>query len=138
MDPLLYRIQEAMKAARMRPADLARALDIGAATISEWFGKGSLPSAAVLQRLPGALGVSGHWLLTGTGPLQPDSEESAQAKLEAIRRIIETTEADESTSQNLERLVGGDAARTLSLREEVRQTPAEKPGSGKGKRRARG
>ena len=52
----------------MSQADLARGLGIGVATVSEWFTRGRVPNGDVMLRLPSALQVSGHWLLTGEGP----------------------------------------------------------------------
>lgn len=52
----------------MSQADLARELGVGVATVSEWFTRGRVPSGEVILRLPDALEVSGHWLLTGRGP----------------------------------------------------------------------
>lgn len=51
----------------MTQADLARELGVGTATVSEWFTRGRVPSGDVMLRLPHALRVSGHWLLTGEG-----------------------------------------------------------------------
>jgi transcriptional regulator with XRE-family HTH domain len=52
----------------MSQADLARELGVGMATVSEWFTRGRVPNGDVMLRIPGALGISGHWLLTGEGP----------------------------------------------------------------------
>jgi hypothetical protein len=30
-----------------------------------------MPSGELMIRLPGILGISGHWLLTGEGPMRP-------------------------------------------------------------------
>jgi transcriptional regulator with XRE-family HTH domain len=60
----------------MSQADLARDLGVGVATVSEWFTRGRVPNGDVMLRLPLALEVDGHWLLTGEGPreLERDRE----------------------------------------------------------------
>ena len=40
--------------------------------VGRWLAEGGpLPAGKYLVRLPTALGVSGHWLLTGQGPMAP-------------------------------------------------------------------
>lgn len=46
---------------------LADTLDVRESTVSTWMTQGSLPNGQLMAQLPGALGVSGHWLLTGQG-----------------------------------------------------------------------
>lgn len=55
----------------MTQADLARELGVGVATVSEWFTRGRVPNGDVMLRLPHALEINGHWLLTGEGPREP-------------------------------------------------------------------
>lgn len=59
----------------MSQADLARELGVGVATVSEWFTRGRVPNGDVMLRLPQALRVNGHWLLTGEGPREMDGGE---------------------------------------------------------------
>lgn len=80
----------------MSQADLARELGVGVATVSEWFTRGRVPNGDVMLRLPHALGVSGHWLLTGEGPreLEPDFRgdpylRGARDALERVRGSLE-------------------------------------------------
>lgn len=119
--------------------DLADAVEAAVNTIGNYErDQTTAPDAFLLARVARVVGVTLDWLVVGDGPRQPFGEGSAQAKLERIRQIIDTTEGVVGADPAVEPLAGGDAARTLSLREVVRQTPAEKPRSGKGKRRARG
>ena len=74
----LARLRRGLEKREMTQADLARALDVGEATVSEWFTRGRVPQGDVFLRLPGVLGVNGHWLLTGDGPEElQDSDGSA-------------------------------------------------------------
>jgi transcriptional regulator with XRE-family HTH domain len=70
------RVRQVMDARAMSQADLARDLGVGVATVSEWFTRGRVPNGDVMLRLPGVLGVNGHWLLTGDGPreLEPEAD----------------------------------------------------------------
>jgi transcriptional regulator with XRE-family HTH domain len=70
------RLRQVLGDREMSQADLARELGVGVATVSEWFTRGRVPSGDVMLRLPRALAVNGHWLLTGEGPrdLDPGAE----------------------------------------------------------------
>ena len=59
----------------MTQAVLASLLGLGAASrISDWESGRTAPTAATIVRLPHVLGVNGHWLLTGTGPMAVGEE----------------------------------------------------------------
>jgi transcriptional regulator with XRE-family HTH domain len=62
------RLRQCLHERAMSQADLARQLGVGVGTVSEWFTRGRVPNGDVMLRLPAALGVNGHWLLTGEGP----------------------------------------------------------------------
>jgi transcriptional regulator with XRE-family HTH domain len=62
------RLRQVLDDRGMSQADLARELNVGVATVSEWFTRGRVPNGDVMLRLPAALAVDGHWLLTGEGP----------------------------------------------------------------------
>lgn len=68
----------------MSQADLARELGVGVATVSEWFTRGRVPNGDVMLRLPHALGVNGHWLLTGEGPLELSHETDGDPYLRGV------------------------------------------------------
>lgn len=61
------RLRQVLDDRGMSQADLARELNVGVATVSEWFTRGRVPNGDVMLRLPAALRVDGHWLLTGEG-----------------------------------------------------------------------
>jgi transcriptional regulator with XRE-family HTH domain len=67
------RLRRALDDRAMSQADLARELNVGVATVSEWFTRGRVPNGDVMLRLPGALRVNGHWLLTGEGPSERET-----------------------------------------------------------------
>lgn len=49
------------------PWRLAALLDTSPGTVHAWFARTKTPELRWLVRLPGVLGVDGHWLLTGRG-----------------------------------------------------------------------
>lgn len=60
-------------------ADLARALSeaghpVKHQVVGPWATGDSKPGGRYLEALPEVLGVSGHWLLTGKGPIEPPGE----------------------------------------------------------------
>ena len=68
-------------------------------TVQRWLvDGGSLPAGKYLVQLPGALKVSGHWLLTGKGPMAPPTAgETAvfergvgEGRRDAARRMAQT------------------------------------------------
>lgn len=67
------RLRQVLDDRAMSQADLARELNVGVATVSEWFTRGRVPNGDVMLRLPSALRVNGHWLLTGEGPRERDA-----------------------------------------------------------------
>lgn len=91
------RLQLALDRMDWTVADLAKALTAKHQVVAPWL-KGTPPGGAYMVRLPGVLGVNGHWLLTGEGvELPPEvAPEIEQAKAEgvglAMRAFRETTE----------------------------------------------
>ena len=74
----------------MTQSELARRIGVRQATISQWFSENSpaQPKAEQMVKLPHALEVNGHWLLTGEGTMD-DRPTEAQIVLEGIRRLLE-------------------------------------------------
>lgn len=72
----------------VRPAELARRLGTKDATISDWFKRGTAPSAELMLKLPAALDINGHWLLTGEGVPDPMSPSDAARLLEKMRGLL--------------------------------------------------
>lgn len=85
------RLRQVLDDRGMSQADLARELGVGVATVSEWFTRGRVPNGDVMLRLPHALNVSGHWLLTGHGPREyepaPDGDPYLRGAADAIARM---------------------------------------------------
>jgi transcriptional regulator with XRE-family HTH domain len=85
------RLRQVLDDQGLSQADLARELGVGVATVSEWFTRGRVPNGDVMLRLPGALRVNGHWLLTGEGPRgrehTPDGDPYLRGASDAIDRL---------------------------------------------------
>jgi len=85
------RLRQVLDDQGLSQADLARELGVGVATVSEWFTRGRVPNGDVMLRLPGALRVNGHWLLTGEGPRgrehSPDGDPYLRGASDAIDRL---------------------------------------------------
>lgn len=71
----LSRLRTRMQQLDITQRELARRLEQSPAAVSDWFSKSSLPSGEVMMRMPAALNVSGHWLLTGIGSPTPAGQE---------------------------------------------------------------
>lgn len=50
---------------------LAEAIKVDTGAVSRWLAGDRVPGGEWLMKLPGALRVSGHWLLTGEPPEEP-------------------------------------------------------------------
>ncbi|HEU4558460.1 MAG TPA: helix-turn-helix transcriptional regulator [Longimicrobium sp.] len=85
------RLRQVLDDRGMSQADLARELGVGVATVSEWFTRGRVPNGDVMLRLPAALNVNGHWLLTGEGPREyeqgADGDPYLRGASDAIARM---------------------------------------------------
>ena len=85
------RLRQILDDRGLSQADLARELGVGVATVSEWFTRGRVPNGDVMLRLPGALRVNGHWLLTGEGPRERETSPQGDPYLrgagDAIQRL---------------------------------------------------
>lgn len=80
------RIKKALDFAGLTQSGLARALNTQPHIVGSWVNHGVVPHSKHLVRLPELLGVSGHWLLTGQGPMvhmDPGPE------IDAYQRIAE-------------------------------------------------
>lgn len=95
------RMRQALDRRGMSQVELSRALQVRAATVTDWLNRGTMPGGAILLRLPALLRVDGHWLLTGEGAPEPrtgdclDEEDAARAAelLEAALEILRTPHA---------------------------------------------
>lgn len=88
-DAARQRLDEAMRKRGVNQSELARRLHVKPGTVNQWFrGKRpAQPKAEQLAGIPNALGISGHWLLTGDGTMD-DQPEEAQRILGEIRRLL--------------------------------------------------
>lgn len=96
------RLARAIERAPLNRTEIAKELsefeDLGTkpGRISEWTAtvKPSLPDGRVMLLLPGILGVSGHWLLTGQGPMIPDEEDVDAARYRVVKQVVEALDSD--------------------------------------------
>lgn len=136
-EELLHRIRLRLEEVGISKNELARRIGAAGPTVIEWFTKGALPDGEKLARLPDALQVNGHWLLTGEGSMLPPgsgTEQSdhafragAQAVTAQVRRLVtqlETVYAD-----------GEHAHRRLALTREQADRARATPGRRKKARR---
>lgn len=135
-EELLRRIRLRFDQMGITKNELARRIGAAGPTVIEWFTKGALPDGEKLARLPEALEVNGHWLLTGDGPMLPPGSgtETAdrairtgnQMVLGDVRRFVSDLEArytkDESPSQRAAKVAG--FAREQA--DKARQTPGRR------------
>lgn len=108
------RLRLAMSVRGITQTELGKRIGVRQATVSQWLSRTnpSEPKADQLLRLPDALGINGHWLLTGRGSMD-DTPGDVEAKLEAIRRILDADVARAAglkrrNEQNLRGPNGGD------------------------------
>lgn len=94
------RLRQCVADRGMSQADLARELGLGVATVSEWFTRGRAPSGDVMLRIPGALSVNGHWLLTGEGPRDLERRRGMDPYLRGVQdALAELAGALETTAR---------------------------------------
>ena len=85
---LATRLAVARQRAGMTQGVLAKALGLGAGSrISDWEAGRTSPTAGTMVQIPHVLGVSGHWLLTGSGPMAI-GEGNDEARIEAAGKIL--------------------------------------------------
>jgi len=81
------RISVARKHAGLNQSAVADALGLGSGSrVSDWETGKTSPPARKLMAMPSLFACSGHWLLTGEGPMTGPSNEDA-LRLTVIRRI---------------------------------------------------
>ena len=83
------RLALAVEQSQLRQREIAKRLGVREATVSDWMAGRTAPNLDQLLRLPGLLNVSGHWLLTGAGPMRPVPHHEAINALIEIARIVE-------------------------------------------------
>lgn len=94
------RLREAFERSGLTQEQLAKRCDASKAAVSDWFNpaKDAVPDGEKMARLPAALNVSGHWLLTGEGASVPGGDGSLKraerAGAREVLRVIERTVDD--------------------------------------------
>jgi transcriptional regulator with XRE-family HTH domain len=112
---LATRLGVARQRAGMTQGVLAKALGLGAGSrISDWEAGRTAPTAATMVQIPNVLGVSGHWLLTGSGPMAV-GQGNDEARIEAASKIL----AGE-VSEDVVNLVAGRTEPLAVVREATR------------------
>lgn len=98
------RLQEAMRSARMKQADLARATGLSKGGISNYVTGRYEPKSDIISKLAKALGVSEMWLwgydvpkdrnvVKKNSPTEPNLSEGEKMLLELFRRVPEDQQA---------------------------------------------
>ena len=125
MKTLGNRIRWARERADMTQSELATQVNVAAGSrVSEWENDRRQPSAPVLMALPGVLGISGHWLLTGGGArLQNQKSATADMLMRAIQRIV----TGEIPSEVVRMLANPSASAYLTGARSVESPPIPEP-----------
>lgn len=122
------RLRQALERRGMSQVELSRALQVRAATVTDWLNRGTMPGGAILLRLPALLRVDGHWLLTGEGAPEPRiveclEEEDAVQVAELLEAALEILRASPATRALRLREPTGDEARALDAIRAHRAAP---------------
>lgn len=143
-EELLRRIRLRFEQLGITKNELARRIGAAGPTVIEWFTQGALPDGEKLARLPEALEVNGHWLLTGDGPMLPPGAGSgasdqafrlgAQAVTAEVRRFVSDLEQRYTEKEESEAATQR-AARRLALTQEQADRARQEPGRRKRPRR---
>ena len=100
---LCRRIAFSISVRQLSQSEVARRVGCQQSVVSEWINGGRAPSGLYLLRLPEALEVNGHWLLTGEGELDDTPANDADmpayyargglAALARIEQVLSETRA---------------------------------------------
>ena len=94
------RLAMAMAADPRRDYEIAAKAEVPGDQLSRWKNGEASPKLDSVARLVTALGISGHWLLTGEGNVHPTDEHDAAVRLDVIGRIV-SGELDAEALQRL-------------------------------------
>lgn len=100
-----------MDRAGLDPAGLTRELGFPQGTVWGWLKEGTVPNGKALLRLPAALRVNGHWLLTGEGAVEPPDVRERAASLTPAQVTVILGEIGE----RMQRLVGEARLQVLAV-----------------------
>lgn len=92
------RLKAAILFSGLNQNEVAYRLSTAPARISEWCNGRSMPDFRFLAMLPDALGVSGHWLLTGEGAMPLTTVGKQSGHLELLLRIARLCQEGIETS----------------------------------------
>jgi transcriptional regulator with XRE-family HTH domain len=109
------RLRAAIQLSGLNQNEVAYRLSTAPARISEWCNGRSMPDFRFLSMLPEALNVSGHWLLTGEGPMPLEATSRQSGHLELLLRIARLCQEGIETSNEARDAV--QAAETLLTKE---------------------
>ena len=126
---LATRLGVARQRAGMTQVMLAKLLGLGAGSrISDWESGRTAPTASTLVQIPRVLGVNGHWLLTGVGPMAIASG-NEEAQIEAASKILSGEVSDEVVNMIAGRTDPGPVAHDAAQTVEVARTLDASPGT---------
>ena len=97
-DDFSERLRAAIQFSGLNQNEVAYRLSTAPARISEWCNGRSVPDFRFLSMLPEALNVSGHWLLTGEGPMPLGAASRQSGHLELLLRIARLCQEGIETS----------------------------------------
>ena len=86
-DGFASRLRAAIKLSGLTQAEISLKIGTASARISEWSNGRSTPAFKYLSRLPDALSISGHWLLTGNGSMELIESDNHQPHHETLLEI---------------------------------------------------
>ena len=107
----------------MSQSELAKRLGTKQSTVHGWVKQGVPPTADLLAKVPAALGINGHWLLTGEGKMDPpavalDLEAERAAAVAAfaakLGEALAGTIREVTASASGHITIGGSATATVS------------------------
>ena len=91
-EAMRHRIIYAFTLSGLQQTEIVKALGIDRSRVSRWFNsdaeQGETPGPDYLPLLPDLLGVDGHWLLTGDGPMRRTDPAASRVALDRIERVL--------------------------------------------------
>lgn len=87
-------LQLALKEKKLAQKDLAKTLQTGTSTISNWIKRGTIPAADTAVKIAQLLGVSVEWLVTGRDAV---SETFSREEVELVRKWRAIKDDDRQT-----------------------------------------
>lgn len=82
------------KRAGMTQGQVGELVDVQHSQVSRWERNEVMPSGDQLLTLRAHFGVSGHWLLTGEGPVYPEESDQKELAYDAIEALVGAMKPD--------------------------------------------